>query len=248
MKTKHLQPVTTGAYGLTNVQALLSYAKSDSLFTVWFAELLRQSGILPPIHGSYIEVQQSTLAILDEYHAVKRALWLTEALAHKRIQGYIPAKQILASWVNEQEWDARQFIILGLKYGVIDYGIIGYPKWRNEPMHILIREDVAKRTRVRAVVQVCTRLSVGIVEQGLVVARGNAQYLEPELSDWLFGNKPTILLTSPKSTLEIIHSTLTKEDIPSSYLHDTQGITHLAITPAVHLQQIPDYDSLTPLD
>lgn len=246
MKTKHLQPVTTGAYSLTNVQALLSYAKSNSLFSAWFAELLRNSGIVPQLHSSTIEPQQSMLVIRDEHRAVRRALWLTDAIANRRIQSHALAAQTLASWVHEQERDARQFIIMGLKYGIIDYGIIGHPKRRNEPIHILIREDVSKR--ICTVAQVCTKLSVGIVEQGLIAARGNAQHLEPELSDWLFGDKPTSLLTSPKSTLESIHSALTNENIPFSYLQDAQGITHLAITPAVRFQQIPDYENLTPLD
>jgi len=245
MKTKQLQPVTTGTYGLTSVQALLSYANHNPVFAAWFAEQVRQSGVVRQTHDSRTTLQQSILTLRDEYHATRRALWLLHVIPQRQIRGHELAKQVLASWVHEQEQDARQFIILGLKYGILDYGIIGYPKRRNEPMHVLIRENVAKESHTSAIAQVCTKLSSNIVEQGLMVAKGNAHHLEPELSDWLFGDKHLVIFTSQKSTLKSIHNLLVRDDVPLSCLHDAQGITHLAISPTVYLPQIPGYEKLT---
>lgn len=237
------------SYAEATAQALLLYAKTNTAFSSWFVELLLQSPTLQQEQTTIVrKTQRGVLYLRDEYTAVRRAVWLLDALQNKRLPEYEYTIQLLTSWAHEQDRNARQFVVLGLQYGILNYGVIGYPKRRNEPMHVLIRDDVVKQAGLGTIAQACTKLSASIVEQGLIASQGKAHHLEPELADWLFGDKHIVVLTGTIQTLHAVQKTVSQEQIPHTTLTDDKGVTHLATTPALYLPQMPEYQNLTPLD
>jgi hypothetical protein len=80
-----------------------------------------------------------------------------------------------------------------------------------------------------------TTLTNSVVEQGLHRAEGQTAHLEPELGDWLFGEKTITLYLAPKSSLESIERELTEAGVPVAVEKSEQGdIEALAITPAIY--------------
>lgn len=242
MKNISLQSRTL-SYTEYVAHALIHFAEGNQAFRAWFVSAIPE---FPNVEHCGEEVFSPTppLTILHEDVAVRKALWLLDTTQRdmgveaRRTQG------MLATWKHAQARDEYSVIILGLKYGVLNYGIFGHPKRYHEPLDIVIRDEYAQTTPVAKLLQNSLQLGMSIVEQGLVAAGGIAGKLEPELHDWLFGEKKVVLHTCAPNTLESLFQELQTLKVPAAFHTNEQGVSMLAISPAIYLNDLKHSSAL----
>jgi hypothetical protein len=124
---------------------------------------------------------------------------------------------------------------------------MGKMKKKYEPMDILLRTDIAQKPSVR-LTRTLTALSHRVVEKGLIIAGGYTGKLEPELGDWLFGDKHLVLYTAPGHVLDRITHYVEQTGAPYAREHDTVGTAALALSPALYLFDLPHNELLVPVE
>ena len=235
--TSYLEGVTYG---------VIAFADQDEVFRTWLLSRLPHVTDITttlytqkPFHPIY--------TVPDAHTALRRSEWLLETLETKHENQQQHLLSVLTQWANEQGKTNPSVIVLGLKYGVLNYGIFGHPKRRFEPLNIIVRDDVAQSVNKAALGKLSVTLSHEILQISLLRNNGNIELLEPELSDWFFGDKTIVYKCGDKEILNTLASILRKNDAPHITRNDSKGITAIAIHPSVYLEDIPEADILTSL-
>lgn len=216
---------------------LIHFAEKNPSFLSWFVDAI-------PIYSSteydvnYSISYTKLHEISNEQLAVRKALWLLDKIQNIQTRENRKTHTMLSEWKKEQDQDEVNFIVLGIKYGVLDYGIVGHPKRFHEPLDIVIREDIANTKKSTTLVKESLNLGMSIVEQALVSANGIVGKLEPELHDWLFGEKNVVLHTCTKKTITKLAQEAKEIGYPTASRTDEQGLSILALSPAVYINDL----------
>jgi hypothetical protein len=84
----------------------------------------------------------------------------------------------------------------------------------------------------------------GVIEQGLIMAQGSTSRLEPELGDWLFGDKALAVYSTEANDLTHIREYLEHIGAPCAHQTDEHGLVALAFTPALYTNDLPGHEAL----
>jgi len=240
---------TTHTVGYAGVCAasLVRYADTHISFARWLDGLI-SSHELPAVRETLLVETYPGLRPRTDDHAARRALWLLDAIAHKRLSGTDAATAVLALWQAAREHEHPKAVVLGIKYGVLPIGILGHPKLRREPMSVVVRDDVLRTQHASRMARTLTTLTHGVVEQGLVLAGGRTAKLEPELGDWLFGDKSLALYQATSRSLATLTAAVARTGAPHVHRKDAYGIAMLACTPMIDLTDIPGSETLRSIE
>lgn len=221
-------------YADTLVYSLITYALKNRDFSAWFT-----TEILSFPHTKNISPQNTIptvpIAILSETQAVQRAVWLFDALQHAHILGHERATATLVGWAHTREKTEPKMAILGLKYGVLNFGIWGHPLKKDTPIHILIQNTVYSASDSTRIAKQCVCVTNKLLEQALLTTRGNVYRLEPEMHDWLFGEKHIVLHTGTARTLTSIVREAERFSIPTALLENNAEVAYVALSPTCSL-------------
>jgi hypothetical protein len=223
--------------------SLIQFAEYNNDFFHWFLQTI------PIIHSnSTYEFETLTripfLSIHSEETAVLKANWLLHIIQNTKRKDTLQTQALLSAWRETKHWEEYSFIVLGLQYGVLNYGIIGHPKRPLEPLDVVVREDIMQSINKVTLARHALKLSMGIVEQGLVLAEGVIQKLEPELHNWFFGEKHTVFHTCSAETLTRLVREIKSIHAPLSYTKDCKGPQMLAISPALYVGDLQEARNL----
>jgi hypothetical protein len=252
MKNKRLQipVVETTSYYEALTRSLIAFAEENPSFKSFLITRLRTIQTIDvPMQNDDNKMSTSVssiFALRSEELAIRRTEWLLQLTTQALYTSAII--QPLMSWSRSQEKTNPGFIVLGLKAGIINYGIFGHPSKRNEPIDIIVREDIAQNITPRELAQISVTLTSSVVEKGLISASGNSKLLEPELADWLFGEKNVVLHKGALQTILNIKDVLFKVDAPYVFRADKKGVTYLAINPSLYIHNLAEADLLETLE
>ncbi len=228
--TSHTTNCTPTTYAETLAYSLIAFANVNKDFSRW---LIGEVSTLPDTtQTSPSHFPSVPLTISTETQAVQRALWLIDTLHTTRVIGYKHATEILVSWAHTREKTEPKMAILGLKYGILDYGIWGQPLKKETPIHILIQNSVYSESNNALVATQCVFLANRLLEQALLTADGNAYRLEPEMHDWLFGEKHIVLHTGTSHTLQSVANEAKRFAVPIATIENDATVAYVALSPS----------------
>jgi hypothetical protein len=217
--------------------SLIDFAQKHESFASWL------SGIIPHTKETHREalcvVGTTPFRIIDEPHGVARAQWLMEVVMQKQLPASKEALKVLQTWGQSRERTEPKAVVLGVKYGVLPIGILGNPKVKNHPMNVVVSDDVISRSTKTSLLQDTTTLSHTIVAESLIRARGNMGHIEPELNDWLFGEKYLRLFSAKQNGIAKLLRYVKEWDIPHSTRSKDDRTTHIALHPVLYLGDVP---------
>jgi hypothetical protein len=184
------------------------------------------------------------LPLQDEKQALRRAVWLLELHTKQHNQHTIPAIEVLTHWANIREREEPKAFILGLILGVEPFGLWGEPNTKHHPVDIIVRDTVVKKIKKTQLAKMSVALTSEIIQKGLIEVNGNANLLEPELSDWFFGDKTVVFYSADTETLSSIESAIHDAHAPNALRSDTDGTTFLAVGPTIYINDLSESDKL----
>lgn len=220
---------TDTSYPVALALGLLAYATHDSIVRRYLEDRTRPT--------STLHLQQAAphpcFVPHTRAHALRRAAWL---LSHA------PDKRAITILAQVRELDAPKAIVLGIDMGALPLGVWGKWKRKDHAMQILLPDTpLPTSARERAVLTASHR----VVEQGLVRAHGSTKQLEPELGEWLFGEKALAYYTASPDALREIAAFLEALDAPAVWSTTNNEQPILALSPSLYLGDLPRHDELT---
>lgn len=246
MHIQHETHISTGSYAISLAHSLVAYAHTSEDFASVLYNLTHAIEV-PETSNHHIDIVDTHgLTPHDINQAIRRTQWLLNTCTEKRMEHANVALTIFEQWARVREREQPKAFVLGLDLGVWPVGIWGQIRRKREPMSIILRVDVP--TETAQMVQSITRLTHRVVEKGLIMANGHTGNLEPELGDWLFGDKYLALFRASPQELFEMEAHLLSIDAPHATDADQQGTTMLAITPAIYLSDIPHGETLLALE
>ena len=233
------------SYAEVMARGLTRYADTNTAYGQWLSALI--VGYMDRLDHSDISdpsTHHEGIVPHAEDLAVRRALWLLDSIAERRMPGYKNAGAVLRQWYTTRTHDEPKALVLGVMYGVLDFGMIGEPRKKREPMGVLIRHDVLQQVPGLELANLLNKMTHGVVEQGLIMAQGSTSRLEPELGDWLFGDKALAVYRAEARDLRNIKSHLEHMGAPYAHRTDDLGVIALAFSPSLYINDLPGHEAL----
>lgn len=229
------EPVT---YSEALAVSLVLFARKDKDFSSILKKLVHKLSNISSVKSQLRSIDGVEILIPQDINtAMRRAEWLVGKIVENAPRrGLWRASRVLTSWAGEKELESPKQIVIGITIGIIPGLTLGNIR-RKVTMKIIIRCDLAERTDCN-VMHMVNKASCGIVERAIRTARGHAGKLEPEVSDWLFGDKEMSFYSADEKTLHKVGKELSRLDIPHIEVEDGGGMAVLAVSPAVNSEYI----------
>jgi len=241
MTAPHTSPYTdtslTASYRTALALGVLAYAYHDPTVARFVAAHISYSATMPQkAHGAIHPI----LLPHTRTQALRRTAWLLEEA--RRHPKHHMARTVLAQAIRVQ--NEPKAIVLGIDMGALPIGVWGKWKRKDHAMHVL----VSKETRMEAPATQRALLTTThrVVESGLIEAGGSTKHLEPELGEWLFGNKAIGVYTAPQRELTEIRTFLETLSAPHASIETERTQTLMALSPSLYLGDLPHHELIEP--
>lgn len=223
----------TSSYLVSVANALINHTASDPAFDQWLRTNIDLATNDPALLPTETVPYSKPLTVRPAY-VTRKAWWLFDQIRLNHDDSD-QAAECLFNFARIREREDPKAIVLGLEIGVLPIGIMGKMKTRREPMDIIFSNPGAKRAstaRLSAIAEVSHR----VMERGLMRARGNTHLLEPELSDWFFGDKTFRFWRGGKNAHTALLAELKHSDAPHASLEIEPGRWVIALSPALSIE------------
>lgn len=237
------------SYAQTLAHSLMYYAETHETFLHW---LLAYIDTIPHVFAEEIVAEAFPYSahgcrLDNDETATRRTLWLVDTCIGQRMPQARGTLASLQRWAEKHpREDPSSFIVLGLSIGILPVGLFGEIKRKHDPMAVVLREDVAE-LGTTGLARSVTALTHGVVEQGLIMAGGHTAKLEPELGDWLFGDRTIALYSATRTDIASIASQVQTLGIPHAVERDARGVTQIALSPAIRVLDLAESSALRSL-
>jgi hypothetical protein len=223
-------------------EGLVRYADTHEVFATVLHDLLSS---VPYVECPQPLIADNPLMPTDDLAAVRRVQWLIDTCTERRIVGHRQALATFTTWNQRRAYEEPKDLpfLLGVVVGVVPMIGMGRVPIKRTPMSILFRDDITHATTYQTL-RAITTLTHRVVERGLIMAGGHTAKLEPELGDWLFGEKELAFYGTTLSNLGQIERHLDKFGVPYASEHDKRGVTLLACSPALSAYDLPEGEKL----
>lgn len=222
-------------YGEALAISLLLYSDKDPNFS---KKLQR---VILKITDSYGEVESehefsSSIDILipkNAQLALRRSEWLVERIEEKSLPGYARAASILTQWAKDKPLEEPKSLIIGFIGLAIPFIDLGKARKNKDPMTIIFRGDLNFKAGKDFMHKV-TQASHGAIINALNMVGGSMSKLEPEIGDWLFGERRLAFYAADKQKMIAIEQELKNLNVvyDSVYLEDELEV--LSVTPSAN--------------
>lgn len=238
------------SYEVRSINALFSFAERDLVFADWLKDAILSYFHAPLATFSLNEERHvcNALVPIDREAAFRRASWLVGSVLARRHPAHEYSLHLLHHWASTRVHEKPKAIVLGITIGVLPIGLMGEMKRKREPMGVFMRKDAHNSSKTLAFQRTLTSLTHRVVELGLTAAGGATAHLEPELGDWLFGDKALCFYQADQSTLARLKVEVAGLCVPHACTEDTFGVSMLVTTPALYVEQLDAAASLHALD
>jgi hypothetical protein len=237
--------------------ALCAYANERSDFAAWLAGLAGASFAFDErVVAAHLarggmradSTIARTLATYEDTQVARKALWLCQMLGEHRMEGWQIATATFVDWARAYERDHPKAVVLGIKYGAVPVGLWGKANFKDEPMAAIVRADVRARLSEVERTKLVHRLTHEIVERGLLMAGGNTSLLEPELADWLFGEKAlTLFVAEPRVFANVYGAVAESVVLFAAHVEHDEPMC-IVTSPMLYLESLPEASELTLLE
>jgi len=239
-KTQHTQILS---YYEALAYSLIRFAQKHESFSNWLQSMFATRDIPFAVIDS-MNMPYVLPSIETEQQATRKVHWLIELSEQKEQTAVVPALEVLTHWANIREREDPKAIILGLMIGVEPFGIFGEAKKKHHPIDIIVRDSVLRKIKKTTLAKMSVTLANEIVQNGLIEVKGNANLLEPELSDWFFGDKTVVFYKASDKTLASIEKSVFDVSAPHARRADKKGTTFLAVGPTFYINDLSESDTL----
>jgi hypothetical protein len=226
------------------VRGLLTFAEHNEVFADWLHLRLFESSI--PFEETLLVTREHQFALMPTSleQAVARALWLVGRVEAQAIEGYSTVGKLLSGFARIREYEEPKAIVLGLEIGVLPIGLMGKMKSRREPMNVIIRDSFFHTVSPGELTRQVTSLTHHIIERALIDAQGSTAHLEPEIGDWLFGDKQLSLFHADEATMRTLGAFLEVHHLPYAYHTEEDEYALIVPSPTLYLADLPHADTL----
>lgn len=207
--------------------ALLAYAEIDKKFAAYLKSFVAQqvSDSLP----------KSEKLDSKKLEAIKLLLPKDYATAQKKLNWLIENKKNSALELLSASSHAHtNEIIRPLIIGIVGMAIIGPTLGivsKKKVMSVVVDKKIAGQKKTATLV---ARVTSDLVSSALLESGGEASKLEPDLADWLFGDKEIMLYESGQNDLQEVKKELEDSKALFSITKKDNQIVALAMSPAVN--------------
>jgi hypothetical protein len=187
-----------------------------------------------------MKTYDNLVTISDHTEALQRMEWLVARIQTRELPDTLAAEHLLSSWIRKRTEEEPKAIVIGWIIGVVPPIGAGHIKRKNK-MSLIVDRGIAKNTRLMA--ECAAKASLGMLTEALMRAGGNAKKLEPEIADWLFGERAINFYATDSRTLLAIQKELRELSVVHYGLEQEAHMTAIAISPVVKsLFQEDDWD------
>ena len=230
-------------YETRYAHALMVYAEHDSIFAAEFRTLIRSYAFSDTYTLSSTEIQAPVwLMPTDSTTATRRAYWLLSELSRGALPASSDMRGLLSAWARD-EYEPKNIVL-----GIVGVAIIGptlglIKRKERDRMHVVITDTYTQDSK--KVAEAVQHASLNLLAHELQKVHGEAYRLEPELADWFFGEKETVMYTASKNALQKIADELCEEHIPHAMYKKDSTLLSIALTPSVNSQILTTKSSVT---
>jgi hypothetical protein len=211
------------------VSALIQYARYDEKFRQDFKELILKNIKLKKIGVETMQYSQSAIQMPENrITAQARALWLIKN------KDLIPesVQIMLSSWALVGENTAPQQLLVGFVGVAIPGPTLGLIS-KKKKITMIMKKSALKLKTAR-LIEKTTTLSLDIVSQALARTDGETTKLDPDTSDWFFGERGLKLYEAEDEEFEKIKKEVRTAKIINSISEIEGKEAILAISPSLN--------------
>jgi len=199
-----------------------------------FREILEQH-VHPSALKISVETVPASVPLLypeSETVALKRATWIQK-------YGTKQSRAILAEAIKDKPYESPKAVVLGITIGILPIGIMGHDKPGGK-VTVISLNTLKER---KSLTQGGTRTSLSLLERSIKEAGGELKKVDPDMSDWFFGEKTIEFFSAERKTIKSLIKELETLDVPHTHISDEHGATTLAISPAINPETLSlDWD------
>lgn len=163
--------------------------------------------------------------------AMRRSRWLIQGISNGSLPGAKNAANVLTSWVSDCPIETPKQLVVGVLAIAIPGVTLGlFPK--SKRMSFVIRRELALKKDLKLAKKI-TQLSHEILISSLDLAQGDIRRLEPEISDWFFGDKKISIYRASGQKMKEIKEDLSGQGIIFASSQQGSELDILAISPSV---------------
>lgn len=170
----------------------------------------------------------------DECALLRKIEWFQQRIQEKSLPGFEEAAILIKSWAyrhTREPEQKRQLVV-----GVITIAIPGITMGRlrrKEPMSIIMEQNIQQHRLVEYIKKIPQAVA-RVLEHAFIMADKKTERLEPEISDWLFGEKTLSFYTAPEKIISQAHKDVLRLGIVHSTTWEQGKPVLLAISPALN--------------
>jgi hypothetical protein len=222
-------------YSVSIASSLIAYAEKNKLFQDQLVHMLHSMPIVLPTYAEFPFIDDYSRYSLLEPKSIRsaelRAQWLMMRIADRDLPGSTQAALMLIDYIKDKPYENPKQLVVGFVRVAIPGITLGRFKLKNS-VSVIVNHKAKKQDAELA--KATARVCAGLIAEALTMARGKILKLEPEIADWLFGDRELDLYTATTDEIGKIRQELKQTKVMHSYSHGDNGIEMLAISPAVN--------------
>lgn len=222
--------------GVAHAAGLLQYAAAHPGFIDTIRTYV-DGADTAPIQSSPRAFPPAVNALVPEtWEAAElRLSWLADAVGHRLLPQSSEATELLTRVAHADCAEDPQLLIFGFIGVQIPGPTMGIIKSkRYTMMDVLVRDDYATASPKGQLLRDANRATHGVVTRSLARTDGRVDRLEPEMVDWLFGERRIALSKASQAELDRVQGELEAINAPMSVVSDEHGTALVAVTPVVN--------------
>lgn len=249
LKSHHKGRFSTSSYWEACATSLICYAENNKDFGKIFKEtitrILSTKNITTSQPDTFGMFGLHILTPQDSYTAFRKAEWIIRQIAESSVPGAEASLSLLVSWSNAYEETSPRNIIIGFGPGLIP-GITLGRFTRRVSMAVILRDRYVAKEQFelsRKISSACLE----VLSEALEVSGGNTRNLEPDVSDWFFGDRDMAFYSADESRLADIEKELNVLGVAHAGVREGEEIVLLALSPEVNITYCQSSWDIEPL-
>lgn len=223
------------SYYASYAAALVYYGKENSGFRSYLYERIEKNFNATHItHPVDIESRYSRVLLPQNEDIARRRLnWMIEKILSDE-EDAVYAREIFFNAYNNREFTSPKSIIIGIKIGIIPGLTLGNIKIKRSVKVVLDQELESDTLKVSKLI---TQGTTSLLENEFKKSNYDLKKIEPDISEWLFGDKCIDIYKVSHDELLDIESDLGEFKYSFISLQEKENIPQiLIISPAINLK------------
>jgi hypothetical protein len=217
--------------------SLVVYSAIDVHFADEFKRMIKASKV-KRVRGKTKKISRLSLILAppDTLCAYQRAEWLIKLLEKEKTRKNEPALSLLFDFVNDDPAIVPKNLIVGVAATSIPGITLG--KIRRRVMNIILNSDFLKNCTKLELAKKVTSASTGVLSPTLKKAKFSQKMLEPDIAEWIFGDRYVSFFAADEKELKKIKNDLIRSEILHSSTYSKGRPAVIALSPAANSEYV----------